>query len=247
MTPALELRALNLAFGALAVTRNVSLAVAPGEAHALIGPNGAGKTTLLAQIAGTLRPASGRVLLAGRDVTALPPHRRALLGLARTFQVSALAHGLSALENVALAVQRRTARPLALLRRAAPDPEADGAALAALEAVGIAARAGLPVRDLSHGERRAAEIACALAARPACLLLDEPLAGLGPAEAAAMIGLLRGLKGRTAMLLVEHDMEAVFALADRVSVLVRGEIIASGAPALVRADPAARAAYLGED
>jgi branched-chain amino acid transport system ATP-binding protein len=247
MTPALELRGLHRSFGALRVTRDVSLSVPPGVLHALIGPNGAGKTTLLAQIAGTLRPDAGHVLLDGRDITRTPPHRRALRGLARTFQVSALAPGLSALENVALAMQGRARHPLHPLRRAHPDPALDDPARAALGAVGLAARSATPARDLSHGERRAVEIACALAVAPRCLLLDEPLAGLGPAEAAGIVALLRGLKGPISMLLVEHDMDAVFALADRISVLVEGRVVASGPPAEVRADPVVRAAYLGEE
>jgi len=247
MTPALELVGLRRAFGALLVTSDVSLTVHPGELHALIGPNGAGKSSLLSQIAGTLRPDAGQVLLDGRDVTRVAPHRRALSGLARTFQVSALAPGLSVLENVALAVQARARHALHPLRRAFPDPGLDDPARAALLAVGLAAREAQPVRALSHGEQRALEIACALAASPRCLLLDEPLAGLGPAEADGIVALLRGLKGRVAMLLVEHDMAAVFALADRVSVLVEGRVLASGLPAAMRADPMVRAAYLGEE
>ncbi len=247
MIPALELRGLRRTFGALVVTRDVSLTVQPGELHALIGPNGAGKSSLLAQVAGTLRADAGHVLLDGRDITRAPPHRRALAGLARTFQVSALGAGLSGLENAALAVQARSRHPLHPLRRAHPDPALEAPARAALAAVGLAARADAPVRDLSHGERRALEIACALAAAPRCLLLDEPLAGLGPIEAAGIVALLGGLKGRVATLLVEHDMVAVFALADRVSVLVEGRVAASGPPERVRSDPTVRAAYLGTD
>ncbi|MGH7211263.1 MAG: ABC transporter ATP-binding protein [Acetobacteraceae bacterium] len=247
MTPVLELVGLHRAFGALVVTREVSLTVHPGELHALIGPNGAGKSSLLSQIAGTLRPDAGQVLLDGRDVTRAPPHRRALSGLARTFQVSALAPGLSVLENVALAVQARARHALHPLRRARPDATLEDPARMALVAVGLDARAEQPARVLSHGERRALEIACALAATPRCLLLDEPLAGLGMAEAEAIVALLRALKGRIAMLLVEHDMAAVFALANRVSVLVEGSVLASGSPAEMRADPRVRAAYLGEE
>ncbi len=186
-------------------------------------------------------------LLDGHDITPLPAHRRALAGLARTFQVSALAPALSALENVALAVQARASHPLHPWRRAHPDPALDAPARAALREVGLEARAAHPARILSHGERRALEIACALAASPRCLLLDEPLAGLGHAEADSVVALLRRLKGGIAMLLVEHDMAAVFVLADRISVLVEGRILASGAPDAVRADAAVRAAYLGEE
>ncbi len=242
----LAARGLHKAFGALAVTQNVSLEVAAGEVHALIGPNGAGKSSLIAQLAGALRPDAGRVLLDGADVTALPAHRRARLGLARTFQVSALVADLSALENVALAVQARARRPLAPFRRAAGDAALEGPAREMLAAVGLEARAAVAAGALAHGERRALEIASALALAPRCVLLDEPLAGMGHDEAARMIALLGRLRGRFAMLLVEHDMAAVFALADRVSVLVQGRIIACGPPGAVRADPAVRAAYLGD-
>jgi branched-chain amino acid transport system ATP-binding protein len=236
---------LHRAFGALAVTRDVSLEVRAGEIHALIGPNGAGKSSLLAQLAGTLVPQAGQIVLGGADITRLPAHRRARRGLARTFQVSAPIAGLTALENVALAVQSGVPRRLSLWRRAAGDPVLEGPARAALASAGLAERASVPAGVLAHGERRALEIACALALSPRCLLLDEPLAGMGHAEAARIVALLAGLKGRVAMLLVEHDMDAVFALADRVSVLVEGRIIAAGAPGAIRADPAVRAAYLG--
>lgn len=242
----LAAQGLHKSFGALAVTRDVNLEVRAGEVHALIGPNGAGKSSLLAQLAGVLAPDAGRVLLAGADVTRLAPHARARLGLARTFQVSALIGSLSALENVALAVQARSPRPLAPFRRAARDMALEAPARAVLEAVGLAPRAAIPAEALAHGERRALEIACALALAPRCVLLDEPLAGMGHEEGRRIVALLRGLKGRFAMLLVEHDMDAVFALADRVSVLVGGRLIASGRPEEVRTDAAVRAAYLGE-
>ena len=243
----LAARGLHKAFGALAVTQDVSLAVQAGEVHALIGPNGAGKSSLVAQLAGTLVPDAGSVRLDGDDVTRLPPHGRARRGLVRTFQVSALVGPLSALENVALAVQARSPRPLAPFRRAAGDAALEGPARQALAAVRLGNRASVPAEALSHGERRALELACALALAPRVLLLDEPLAGMGHEEGRRIVALLAGLKGRFAMLLVEHDMDAVFALADRVSVLVSGRIIASGPPEEVRADAAVRAAYLGED
>jgi branched-chain amino acid transport system ATP-binding protein len=242
----LAAQGLHKAFGALAVTRDVNLDLRVGEVHALIGPNGAGKSTLIGQLAGTVAPDFGRVLLDGADVTALPPHARARRGLARTFQVSALIDRLSALENVALAVQARASRPLAPFRRAAGDAALEGPARAALDAVGLRERAAVPAEALAHGERRALELACALALSPRCVLLDEPLAGMGHEEGRRIVTLLSRLKGRFAMLLVEHDMEAVFALADRVSVLVEGRLIASGPPDAVRADAAVRAAYLGE-
>ena len=245
--PTLATHDLHKSFGALAVTRGVSLAVAPGELHALIGPNGAGKTSLIGQVMGTLAPDAGRVLLEGADITAVAPHRRARLGLARSFQISALAGELSALETVALAVQGVSAAPLRPFGRAARDEALNGPARAALAAVGLAGRAGVRAARLSHGEQRALELACALAMSPRCLVLDEPLAGMGHQEAAGIVELLRGLKRRFAILLVEHDMDAVFALADRVSVLVAGRIIASGPPEVVLADPEVRAAYLGDD
>ena len=247
MVPVLATRDLHKSFGALAVTRGVSLRVLPGELHALIGPNGAGKTTLIGQIMGTIAPASGRVLLQGADITHLAPHRRARLGLARSFQITALAGELSALETVALAVQGVGPAPLRPFGRAAGDEALNGPARAALDAVGLAARAAVPSAALAHGEQRALELACALAMSPRCLVLDEPLAGMGHQEGAGVVALLRGLKRRYAILLVEHDMDAVFALADRVSVLVEGRIIASGSPAAVRTDPAVRTAYLGDE
>jgi branched-chain amino acid transport system ATP-binding protein len=246
MSPVLQVQGLCKHFGALAVTQNVDLAVPERGLHAIIGPNGAGKTTLVNQVMGTLRPDAGRITLAGRDITGLPPHRRAQSGLARTFQISQLVGSFTARQNAALAAQARLPRPLRIWGRADADRRANDAADAALAEVGLSARAGIRACDLSHGERRGLEIACALALAPRALLLDEPLAGTGQEEAARLIGLLAGLKTRLGLLLVEHDMDAVFRLADSVSVLVAGQVIASGAPAIVRADPAVRAAYLGE-
>jgi branched-chain amino acid transport system ATP-binding protein len=237
----LEVRGLSKRFGALAVTQDVDLEVPTPGLHALIGPNGAGKTSLIHQLMGTLRPDAGHIRLGGQDITGLPPHRRARLGLARTFQITQLVPSFTAAQNVALALQARSRRPLRPWGRAGSI-----GARAHLETVGLAARGDVPAQDLSHGERRALEIAAALALQPRCILLDEPLAGMGHDEAQGIIALLRELKGRFGLLLVEHDMEAVFALADRVSVLVSGAIIASGSPEQVRADPAVRAAYLGD-
>ncbi len=242
----LEVVGLCKRFGALAVTRDVSLTVPAPGLHALIGPNGAGKTTLIHQVMGTLAPDAGVVRLGGVVLTGLPAHRRARAGLARTFQISQLIPDFSALENVALAAQARGAAPLRLWGRAARDPALNHAARQALEAVGLAGRAAVPARDLSHGERRALELASALALEPRCILLDEPLAGMGHEEAQGIIALLARLKQRFGLLLVEHDMDAVFQLADRVSVLVAGSIVASGTAEAVRADPAVRAAYLGD-
>ena len=245
--PILRLDGLRKRFGGLAVTDGVSLDVLPGEIHAVIGPNGAGKTTLIHQISGTLRPDAGRVVFAGRDVTALPLARRARLGLARSFQITSVLPGFTALENAALAVQARSGSSFRFLRPAASEAALNRAAQAALEQTGLADRAAVPAAALSHGERRQLELAIALALQPRLLLLDEPLAGTGPEEADRLIALLRGLGRRYAILLVEHDMQAVFALADRISVLVQGRVIATGTPAAIRADAAVRAAYLGED
>lgn len=245
--PILTLSGLRKSFGALKVTDGVDLAVAPGELHALIGPNGAGKTTLVHQISGMLRPDTGSIRFRGTDITALSPEKRARAGLARTFQITSTIGSLSVLENVALSVQARSGHPLSLFGNAARDEELNAPAWAAIEAVGLAERAHVLAGSLSHGEKRALEIAMAITLEPAAILLDEPLAGVGREEGERLITLLRSLKGRYAMLLVEHDMEAVFALADTVTVLVYGRVIASGAPAAVRADPAVREAYLGEE
>ncbi len=245
--PLLELRGLHKAFGALVVTDAVSLTVNPGELHAIIGPNGAGKTTLVHQVSGTLAPDAGQVFFAGQDITALPLARRARLGLARSFQITAVLPGFSVLENVALAVQARAGHSFRFWRPAATEAALNAQAMAALEQVGLASRAAAQAGALSHGEKRQLELAIALAMQPRLLLLDEPLAGAGPEETERLIGILQGLKPHYGMLLVEHDMPAVFALADRISVLVYGQVIASGAPASIRANPAVQAAYLGED
>lgn len=246
--PVLQLNGLSKRFGALVVTDGVSIDVLPGEMHALIGPNGAGKTTLMHQISGVLSPDQGQIVFAGREVTRAPAQERARAGLARTFQITSIVPSLSTLENVALAVQSRSASRASLLGRpAALDEALNGPALQALASVGLAERAHLPARLLSHGEKRALEIAMALAMEPKVILFDEPMAGVGREESQRIVELLRSLKGRFGMLLVEHDMEAVFSLADRISVLVYGRVIASGTPEAVRNDPAVRAAYLGDE
>jgi branched-chain amino acid transport system ATP-binding protein len=243
----LRLDGLRKRFGGLAVTDDVSLDLAEGEIHAVIGPNGAGKTTLINQVSGTLAPDSGRVVFAGLDVTRLPMPRRVRAGLARTFQVTSVLPGFSALENVALAAQAREGSSFRFFRPAASEARLNHAAQAALNAVGLGDRAAVPAGALSHGEKRQLELATALATRPRLLLLDEPLAGAGPEETDRLIALLRRLKSDYAILLVEHDMRAVFALADRISVLVYGRVIATGDPAAIRANAEVRAAYLGED
>jgi branched-chain amino acid transport system ATP-binding protein len=243
----LRLEGLRKSFGALVVTDDLAFEVSPNELHAVIGPNGAGKTTLINQISGLFAPDSGRILFAGRDITALPMHARAELGLARSFQVSSIVPGFSALENVALAAQARRGSSFRMLGRVAAEAALNDPAMAALADVGLAQRAHVPAGQLSHGEKRALELAIALAMEPKVLLLDEPMAGTGREETARLIELLRRLKGRFSVLLVEHDMTAVFALADRISVLICGRILASGAPEEVRADPRVVAAYLGDE
>ena len=243
----LHLEKLRKSFGALVVTDELTFDVMPRELHAVIGPNGAGKTTLINQISGLVAPDSGTILFAGRDITALPTHARAELGLARSFQVSSIVPGFSALENVALAVQSRAGSSFRVLGRAAAEAALNGPAMAALADVGLAERAQIPAGELSHGEKRALELAIALALQPKVLLLDEPMAGTGREETARLVEVLRRLKGRFSVVLVEHDMTAVFALADRISVLIYGRILASGTPAGVRADPRVVAAYLGDE
>ena len=245
--PVLHLEKLRKSFSALVVTDDVTLDLMPRELHAVIGPNGAGKTTLINQISGLIAPDSGSVVFNGRDITRMPAHARARLGLARSFQVSSIVAGLSALENVALAVQSRSGSSFRLVGRAAEEASLNSPAMAALADVGLAERAHVAAGELAHGEKRALELAIALAMEPKVLLLDEPMAGSGREETAHLIGVLRRLKGRFSVVLVEHDMTAVFALADRISVLLYGRILASGAAAAVRADPRVVAAYLGDE
>jgi branched-chain amino acid transport system ATP-binding protein len=244
--PVLEARGLTRRFGALAAAEDVSLTLRPGECHAVIGPNGAGKSTLVAMLAGEQRPDGGTVLLGGEDITRLGAAARARLGIARSFQITQLCRGLSVRENVLLAAQGASGRSFGLLRPAGRDPALGEVADAALAAAGLAARAALPAALLSHGEQRQLELAIALAQGPRALLLDEPAAGLGPAETEALAARLGALKGRIAMLLVEHDMDTVFALADRITVLAQGRVIASGTPEAIRADRRVREAYLGD-
>ena len=245
--PVLRVEALCKHFGGLLVTDNVTLTIAPGELHAVIGPNGAGKTTLINQISGLIRPDAGRIELGGRDVTALPMYARAALGLARSFQITSVLPRFSALENVALAVQARTGSSFRFFGRAGRERLLNDQAEAVLAEVGMLGRAHVPAIALSHGEKRVLELAIALAMQPKLLLLDEPMAGIGRHETERLIAVLRALKGRFPVVLVEHDMTAVFALADRISVLIYGRILASGAPDTVRTDPAVITAYLGDE
>jgi branched-chain amino acid transport system ATP-binding protein len=243
----LTVRNLSKNFGALKVTDDVSLDVAPGEIHAIIGPNGAGKTTLIAQLSGQLKADSGTVALDGKDISGLSMPERVKRGLARSFQITSILPGFTALENVAVAVQARSGSSFRFFRPVAQEDELNTAALAALKEAGLDDRAHVRASALSHGEHRRLELAIALATQPKVLLLDEPLAGVGGEDAEAFINRLKRFKGRFTMVLIEHDMEAVFALADRVSVLVYGKIIATGTPEAIRSDPQVRAAYLGEE
>jgi branched-chain amino acid transport system ATP-binding protein len=244
--PLLQVDNLAKRFDGIVATDNLALTVETGELHAIIGPNGAGKTTLIAQLGGQLTPDSGRIRFAGSDVTALPMYRRSLLGLARSFQITSLFLDLSVLDNVALAVQAHAGHSFRFWRDARTQKELRDPALAALARVGLSDRADRVTSALSHGEHRLIELAMALVGSPRMLLLDEPMAGLGPEESARMVAMLRDLKKDLTILLVEHDMEAVFALADRITVLVYGRVIATGAPADIRNNAAVRDAYLGE-
>jgi len=244
--PLLQVGHLAKRFGGIVATDDVAFNVEKGELHAVIGPNGAGKTTLIAQLSGQLRPDSGRVRFAGIDITALPVHRRSALGLARSFQITSLFLDFSVLDNVALAVQAHAGHSFRFWRNARSERHLRGPARTALARVGLSERADMPASALSHGEHRQLELAMALAGSPRLLLLDEPMAGLGPEESARMVAMLRALKSEVTILLVEHDMEVVFALADRITVLVYGRVIVSGAPADIRANRQVRDAYLGE-
>ena len=244
--PILQISELSKSFGALKATENVSLDLRPGEIHALIGPNGAGKSTLIHQIAGTLTPDSGSIAFLGQPVEHLGAAKRARLGLGRSFQVSSLAAEFSALRNVMLAVQSRQGSSFRFFRPVMRDASLVDPAMAALERVGLASRASVPAAELSHGERRQLEIAIALALGSRAFLLDEPMAGMGPEGSRTLTGFLDGLRAEAPILLVEHDMDAVFALADRISVLVYGRVIATGTVSEIRNDAEVRRAYLGD-
>jgi branched-chain amino acid transport system ATP-binding protein len=243
----LDVRGLVKSFGGLVATNRVDLQIAAGETHAVIGPNGAGKTTLIAQLAGDLAPDAGTIAFAGRDVTAVTAPGRSRLGLARSFQITSVFRDFTALDNVALAVQAHAGHSYRFWSPARRDPALRTPARAVLESVGLGGRADVLAANLAHGEQRQLEIAMVLATRPRLLLLDEPMAGMGAEESQRMIDLLRTLKGAHTLLLVEHDMDAVFALADRISVMVYGRIIASGPPEEIRGNAEVREAYLGED
>ena len=243
----LEVRALSKRFGGLLASDRIDLDVASGETHAIIGPNGAGKTTLIGQLAGDLRPDAGAIRFMSRDVTRLDAPSRSRLGLARSFQITSIFPELSALDNAALAVQAHRGSSFRFWRPARAERALREPAQLALESVGLGERGGIAAANLAHGEQRQLEIAMALAPQPRLLLLDEPVAGMGLEESQRMVRFLATLKGRITIVLVEHDMDAVFTLADRISVMVYGRIIATGTPAQVRANEQVRRAYLGED
>ncbi len=244
--PLLRVEKLVRRFGGILATDHVSLDVAKSELHAIIGPNGAGKTTLISQLTGHLAPHSGSIFLGGRDITGLPAYRRSALGLARSFQITSLLPDFTAADNVALAAQAHHGHSFRFWGNARKEKGLRDIAQAALERVGLGGRADVLVSKLSHGEQRELELAVALATGPQLLLLDEPMAGLGVTESARMVKLLQELRKEVTIVLVEHDMEAVFALADRISVLVYGRVIASGAPAEIRQNEEVKRAYLGD-
>ena len=233
-------------FGGIVATDNLSLDIARGELHAIIGPNGAGKTTLISQLIGQLRPTAGTIRFAGQDVTHLPAWKRSRLGLARSFQITSLLPNFTAADNVALAAQARDGHSFRFFGNARQEKPLRAAAHAALDRVGLLNRADVTVSRLSHGEQRELELAVALATKPQLLLLDEPMAGLGVTESARMVKLLAELRQEVTIVLVEHDMNAVFALADRITVLVYGRVIASDVPAAIRSNEEVKRAYLGD-
>jgi branched-chain amino acid transport system ATP-binding protein len=246
MTQLLEVTGLVKRFGGLTATDGVELTVNAGEVHAVIGPNGAGKTTLINQLAGELASDAGSIRFNGREIAREPVYQRALLGVGRSYQITSVFPEFPVLTNVMLAVQAHAGHSFRFWRPLDRESALVERARAALAEVGLAAKASVPVATLAHGERRQLEVAMTLATRPQLLLLDEPMAGMSLAESERMVGLLASLKGRYGLLLVEHDMDAVFKLADRISVLVYGRVIACGDPATIRANAEVRAAYLGD-
>ena len=243
----LDVQGLHKRFGGVVASDGVELQVRAGEVHALIGPNGAGKTTLVAQLAGQLAPDRGRIVFDGRDITGLSAHRRARLGLARSFQITRLFASFGVLEHIALALQAASDPSIGAWRPVSREAQLFERARALLPRLGLDAHADAPVHTLSHGQRRALEVGMAVAAGPRLLLLDEPMAGLGADETPRMETLIQSLRHDAALLLIEHDVDVVFRLADRVSVLVGGRVIASGRPDDVRRDAQVIAAYLGQE
>ena len=242
----LELRNVSKHFGGVIATDDVTLDVKQGEVHALIGPNGAGKTTLIAQVAGDLGSDRGAILFEGADITRAPQHQRVRAGLARSYQITSIFKRLSVLDNLALAVQARSGSSFSFWRPVAAEAALVEEARAIAAEIGLSGREAAVAATLAHGEQRALEVGLALATRPRLVLLDEPTAGMGPEESQTMISLIERIRAQVAVLLVEHDMDAVFRLADRISVLVSGRVIATGAPEAIRAHAEVRKAYLGE-
>ena len=245
--PVLQIEGVSKRFGAVEAAREVSLDLRPGEIHALIGPNGAGKSTLIGLTAGAIAPDAGRISLGGADITDLSTVERAAAGLGRTFQISSLAMEHTVLQNAVLGALGRSGRSMRFLSNVMRDSELTDRAMAALRRVGLADLARQRVAELSHGQRRQLEVAVALTLDPKAFLMDEPMAGLGSEGTKALTAFLDELRSEAPILLVEHDMDAVFALADRISVLVYGQVIATGTASEIRADAAVRDAYLGED
>jgi branched-chain amino acid transport system ATP-binding protein len=243
----LELRGVSKRFGGVVATDDVTLEVTRGEVHALIGPNGAGKTTLIGQISGVLATESGRIIFNGADITGQPAHARVAAGLARSYQVTSIFRRFSVLDNLALAVQARSGTSFHFWRPVLAERTLFDEARAIAAEIGLSTRIDAVAATLAHGEQRSLEVGLALATQPQLVLLDEPMAGMGPQDSQAMIALIAKMRERVTVLLVEHDMDAVFRLANRISVLVNGRVIATGAPAQIRADPEVRRAYLGEE
>jgi len=245
--PLLDVRSLRKSFGGITASDGIMLTVNHDELHAIIGPNGAGKTTLISQLTGELIPDEGSIIFDGQDVSRLAQWRRSRLGLARSYQITSVFKDLTVLDNVALAAQAHAGHSFSFWKDTRLDVQLRDPARAVLSQVGLSGRENAKVMRLSHGEHRQLEIAMALATKPRKLLLDEPMAGMGPDESARLVELLKVLKGRYTILLIEHDMKAVFALADRISVLVYGRVIASGRPEEIRNNSDVRRAYLGEE
>jgi len=243
----LELRSVSKRFGGVVATDNVALEVAQGEVHALIGPNGAGKTTLIGQISGSLQTEVGTIRFLGRNVTGLRQHQRVRAGLARSYQITSIFKRFTVLDNLALAVQARSGSSFSFWRPVASEAALFDEARAISMEIGLAERLEVTAGNLAHGEQRALEVGLALATRPRLVLLDEPMAGMGPEESQRIIALIGRIRAGVTVLLVEHDMDAVFRLADRITVLVNGRVIASGRPAEIRADKEVRRAYLGDE
>ena len=245
--PLLTVKDLAIHFGGVVAADELNIEVLTGEIHAVIGPNGAGKTTMINALSGQIKPDRGEIFFNGENIVRLSPARRSHRGIARSFQITSIFKEFSALANVALAVQAHDGHSFRFWRKAGRDDRLLGPAASVLDQVGLGRRAEVLAGNLAHGEQRQLEIAMALATRPRLLLLDEPMAGMGREDSVRMVGMLKSLKSEYTMLLVEHDMDAVFALADRITVLVYGRAIATGTPEEIRANDQVREAYLGED